>query len=406
MRKKHTISLTVAAFVVLVSIPIIAEYGFKKENDSALPEISIDFPRNAPPLSRDEWIDNCRIRVADAQGKSIYSSPYLSVQGRGHSTFTKPKKPYKLKLNAERGLLGLPAQKRYVLLANFFDHSLMRNALAQAACRLTSLAPTTPQGRFVRLTVNGEEQGVYYLCEAVRDMVTEETLLLEFDAYAVNEDKQTFRTEELDLPVSVRQPEKLPASLLAEVERRVNGAEANPAEHIDFDTFADYYLIQELCRNGEPNGPRSCFMHERADGRLAAGPAWDFDLAFNTVLLDEKRDLRPLRFAHLDGVRRLDSDTLYNAGALWYARLLEDARFKAHVKSRWQSLKPRFEQLTACIDSLDHLIRPDAIADQERWNAQEPARFDSCTTYSSAVATLRSTYEERVRKLDRLVKNL
>lgn len=370
-----------------------------------LPQVSISLPTDAPALTRDEWID-VRIRITDETGNREFSSPYLSVQGRGHSTFDKPKKPYNLKLDRERSILGLPARKKFVLLAGFFDHALIRTALAQEVARQTSLAATTPQGRFVSLRVEGEEQGIYYLCEKVADMVNEETLLFELDSYAINEGGTSFHTTELQLPISMKQPKKLPASLLSEMERIVNEAEADPARHVDFDTFADYFLVQELCMNAEPNGPRSCFMHLLPDGRIAAGPVWDFDLAFISVNVDEKDDLRPLRFSHLDGLRTLTPDSLYNANALWYGRLLQDSSFVSHLKNRWQTLKPRFEGLTACIDSLDQLIRPQAITDQQMWNHLEPARFDSCSTYESAIATLRSIYTERIQKLDGLVKGL
>ncbi|MBQ8360680.1 MAG: CotH kinase family protein [Bacteroidaceae bacterium] len=370
-----------------------------------LPQVSISLPTDAPALTRDEWID-VRIRITDETGNREFSSPYLSVQGRGHSTFDKPKKPYNLKLDRERSILGLPARKKFALLAGFFDHALIRTALAQEVARQTSLAATTPQGRFVSLRVEGGEQGIYYLCEKVADMVNEETLMFELDSYAINEGGTSFHTAELQLPITVKQPKKLPTSLLSEMERIVNEAEADPAQHVDFDTFADYFLVQELCMNAEPNGPRSCFMHLLPDGRIAAGPVWDFDLAFISVNVDEKDDLRPLRLSHLDGLRTLTPDSLYNANALWYGRLLQDSSFVSHLKDRWQTLKPRFEGLTACIDSLDQLIRPQAITDQQMWNHLEPARFDSCTTYESAIATLRSIYTERIQKLDGLVKGL
>ena len=186
---------------------------------------------------------------------------------------------------------------------------------------------------------------------------------------------------------------------LEEVKRIVNEADDNPIEHIDFDTFADYYIVQELCQNGELNGPRSCFMHLLPNGKLAAGPVWDFDLAFITVGVDKGNDLRPMRKAGMDGVRLLTADSLYCNKALWYGRLLQDPAFAAHVKERWQMLKPRFEKLTAFIDSIDLQISKHAEVDQKRWNALEPARFDTCTTYRSAVTTLKTNSVKRLEKL-------
>lgn len=400
MSKKFWISAVVVAILL---IPVFGGYLFHDEEERALPTIKITLPEDTPELNREDWND-CRLRVKDEHGESDFATPYLSVQGRGHSTFAKPKRPYNFKLDRERSLLGLPARQRLVMLAGFFDHALIRNALAHEVARQTSLAPTTPHGCFVNLEIDGEYLGIYYLCERVRDLVDDDAMLLELDAYAMTEDKDVFRTAELQLPVSVKQPDKLSEEQLAEVENWINQIEANPVEGVDFDTFADYFLVQELCRNGELNGPRSCFMHSLPNGHLAAGPVWDFDLAFNSVYVDEKNDLRPLRFEQQEGWRHLGIDSLYNGQSLWYGRLLQDVAFVDHLKERWQLLKPRFEGLTTYIDSLDNLIREDAIIDQQMWNAQEPARFDSCTTYHSAIAVLRSTYEQRIVKLDSLIK--
>lgn len=406
MRKTRSVYILFA----LILLGLLAFFSWKyvsseKVSSSSLPLVKITFPDDAGPVVRDVWTEDCNVRIYDATGWSVYSSTYAKLEGRGHSTSDKPKKPYNIKLDKQESFFGLPARDRWVLLANFFDHSLMRNALGQEIARQTSLAPTSPQGRFVRVVVGEENQGLYYMSERVLDMVDDETVLLEFDAYALNEDEYTFRTHS-GLPVSVRKPKKLSTPLFEAVQELVNRADANPINHIDFDTFADYYLVEELCQNAELNGPRSCFMYFLPDGRLAVGPVWDFDLAFISVGVDQGNDLRPLRKAHMPGVRLLTADSLYNRQALWYDRLLQDSSFVTHVKGRWQQLKPRFEGLTTYMDSLDNLIRPVAILDQQQWNHLEPARFDTCTTYPSAFATLKATYKERLVKLDSLVMNL
>ena len=406
MRKTRAVYILFA----LTLLGLLAFFSWKyvsseKVSSSSLPLVKITFPDDAGPVVRDVWTEDCNVRIYDATGWSVYSSTYAKLEGRGHSTSDKPKKPYNIKLDKQESFFGLPARDRWVMLANFFDHSLMRNALGQEIARQTSLTPTTPQGRFVRVVVGEENQGLYYMSERVLDMVDDETVLLEFDAYALNEDEYTFRTHS-GLPVSVRKPKKLSTPLFEAVQELVNRAEANPSGHVDFDTFADYYLVEELCQNAELNGPRSCFMYFLPDGRLAVGPVWDFDLAFISVGVDQGNDLRPLRKAHMPGVRLLTADSLYNRQALWYDRLLQDSSFVAHVKGRWQQLKPRFEGLTTYMDSLDNLIRPVAILDQQQWNHLEPARFDTCTTYPSAFATLKATYQERLVKLDSLVMNL
>ena len=404
-----TYILVGVAFVALLCWSFFSD-GIKT---GGLPVVSVVVPEDAAPVVRNEWTKDCNVKIYDADGQREYKSPYAELEGRGHSTADKPKRPYNIKLDHEMPLFGMPVHDKWVLLAGFFDHSLMKNWLGAEVARQTSLASTTPQGRFVTLELKGNKalpedsptnQGVYYMCERVKDMVGDEAVLLEFDAYAVNEDQFTFRTNS-GLPVSIRSKKDLTMRQLEEVKRIVNEADDNPIEHIDFDTFADYYLVQELCQNGEPNGPRSCFMHLLPNGKLAAGPVWDFDLAFITVGIDKGNDLRPMRKANMEGVRLLTADSLYNANALWYGRLLNDPAFASHVRERWQMLKPRFEKLTAGIDSVDRLIRPLAEADQKRWNATEPARFDTCTTYASGAATLKANYLRRIEMLQDILNN-
>lgn len=370
-----------------------------------LPLVELGVPGGAAGVTREAWTADCALRLTAPDGRVLYASPDVSVKLRGHSTADKPKRPYTLKLSAKTSLLGLSPHKRYVLLAGFFDHSLLRNALAFEVSRQTSLAPTTPEGRFVHLEADGEYQGIYYLCEAAKDMTRD--ILLELDAYAVEEDDYTFRTARHQLPVSVKRPDNPTPSRLAAIRRAVDRAEEYlDTAYIDYTTFADYWIVQELCMNAEPNGPRSCYHTLTADGRLVAGPVWDFDLAFNPVGVDAGGDLRPTRFMGRRDARWLTADSLYCTRALWYDKLLADTAFTAHVQHRWALLRPRFERLTTVIDSLDALIAPVAEHDQTMWNTLEPARFDSCRTYASAVSTLRNTYVQRIEALDNLIGNL
>lgn len=326
--------------------------------------------------TRDYWADGALVIDSDTLA--------ISFRGRGHSTFRQPKHPYALKLHKPASLLGMPAHSRWVLLANFFDHALMRNALALEVARQTSLAPFTSQGRFVRLLVNGQSQGLYYLCERVKDCVSDS--LIHIDAY--QRDEQTAQGIT---------PDSIPWSMA-----------------IDTLSFIDDYLIHELCMNAEPNGPRSCYFHTNGQ-KLQAGPVWDFDMAFNPVGVDDGGDLRPTRFLApesrpqwLQGkvITWFDVSTFYDNKTPIFRPLLSDRHFIEMLKIRWKELKPRFSSLLDFIDSCDSLIRAEAIIDQQTWNHIEPARFDSATDYPSAFLKLRTTYMQRIDHLDHLIDSL
>ncbi|MCP4499528.1 MAG: hypothetical protein GY822_06130, partial [Deltaproteobacteria bacterium] len=91
----------------------------------------------------------------------------LEIRGRGNSTWGKPKKPYKLKLEDKSKLLGMPKSKHWALLANYFDPSQLRNSAAMFLGEQTTLA-WTPKLRHVEVQVNGEFIGLYQLAETVR----------------------------------------------------------------------------------------------------------------------------------------------------------------------------------------------------------------------------------------------
>ena len=88
------------------------------------------------------------------------------IRGRGQGTWGMDKNPYKIKLEEKADLFGMGKSKTWVLLANYFDDSLMRNWLVQWLGEQVGLE-YTPQGVFVEVVMNGDYLGNYYLCEQV-----------------------------------------------------------------------------------------------------------------------------------------------------------------------------------------------------------------------------------------------
>lgn len=370
--------------------------------------------------SRDDWKEHTTLRIVMPDGTVVYESADVSVKGRGHSTFSKPKKPYAIKLESASGLLGMEASKRWVLLANFMDHSLVRNSLAFAISCQTSLA-WTPDSRFVDVVLNGTPQGCYLLCEQVEadkhrvNVKSDGGYLLEVDSYF--DETFRFRSRCRRLPFNVKYPKRPSSQQMTFIENYISDIEhllyeedtddlsALYLDYLDMDSFVDWWLVHELTQNAEPNGPRSCYMHKGKDGLLKAGPVWDFDLAFITVGLDAGGDIRPSRLNRTD-VKLLTGDSLYNRQSLWYGRLLEDAAFRARVQSRWQELKPRFRALADEIDRWKALIEPSALADEQLWKGQDPAKFDTHETFQSSIANLKQVYLYRLDSLDRLLSGL
>ena len=133
-------------------------------------------------------------------------------------------------------------------------------------------------------------------------------------------------------------------------------------------------------------------MYKDKDSLLKAGPVWDFDLAFIEVGLDKDGNIRPARL-HLPDVPLLTVDSLYNRKALWYDQLLEDPVFRRQVQVRWQELEPRFRAIAG---EIEEKIEASALADERLWQGQDPARFDTHTTFHASVKNLKQTYLKRI----------
>lgn len=102
----------------------------------------------------------------------------IQIKGRGNATWGYPKRPYALKFPDGKKVLGMPSHKRWVLLANWKDRTLLRNDAAFWLSRQvsdviekereSSSFPYTVKGKFVELEINGQHRGNYYLCEQIK----------------------------------------------------------------------------------------------------------------------------------------------------------------------------------------------------------------------------------------------
>ena len=96
------------------------------------------------------------------------------VKGRGNATWTYKKRPYALKFGSKRQVFDMPPSKRWILLANWKDRTLMRNDAAFWLSQQISdviKSPSFPysvHGQFVELEFNGVHRGNYYFCEQIK----------------------------------------------------------------------------------------------------------------------------------------------------------------------------------------------------------------------------------------------
>ena len=83
----------------------------------------------------------------------------LTIRGRGNSSWTdSPQKSYKIELEQKQELLGMPRNRDWALISNFFDKSLMKNYLMYNLSRRLNTY-YSPRCEFIELFLNSEYLG-------------------------------------------------------------------------------------------------------------------------------------------------------------------------------------------------------------------------------------------------------
>ena len=107
------------------------------------------------------------MKMIDADGKTVYDNTLDEIKGRGNATWSRPKKPYQIKLDKKTDLTGDAGKnKTWILLANYLERSLMRNSVTYG---LAYEAGMTNAGlsTYVDLYCNGKYMGTFQLTEKV-----------------------------------------------------------------------------------------------------------------------------------------------------------------------------------------------------------------------------------------------
>lgn len=105
------------------------------------------------------------IRVYENGEKSL-DEKLKHIKGRGNFTWSLPQKPYNIKFDSKKKMLGMTKAKKWTMLASWSDISMIRNPLTWYYSDKFGL-PFTPDYKVVDLYINGEYKGNYTICESV-----------------------------------------------------------------------------------------------------------------------------------------------------------------------------------------------------------------------------------------------
>ncbi|TDQ16565.1 CotH protein [Algoriphagus boseongensis] len=166
----------------------------------------------------------------------------------------------------------------------------------------------------------------------------------------------------------------------------------NPAyfNFMDVESFADYFIINELCRNVDAYRLSTYLVKDR-DGKLAMGPVWDFNIGFN------------------EGWRIPATDWVINYNdyvsndpwmvPFWWSKLIEDPAFKKKLKERWIFLRKgplANSNIQGIVDDAVKYLQENGAVERnyQKWDQGIGVNYDQ------AVLELKQFLTERVNWMD------
>lgn len=387
------------------------EYRVRLGNFTGLPIVVVNTADGSNITSKEIWKE-ARISIYGGEHFESLEECDVEIRGRGNSTWGYDKKPYALKFPSKTSVLGMPKHKRWVLLANTMDRTMMRNRVAYHVAEQTSLA-WTPRTEYVEVVLNGKHIGNYLMTEQIRIdknriNITEleptdnsgEAItggyVYEMDFHFDNVN-QWWTAHGFPSSVKFPDEEDITPEQLAWAKNYFDEAEdvlfgndfrdpnVGYAKYIDAQSFVDYWLVYEVCINHELANPGSVYIHKDRGGKLTAGPIWDFD--WGTFSYNASPQAK---------------GKLFMTHAIWYRRLFEDSAFKALAKERWQELYPKFKALDTFIDEQYAYLGTSAEKNFAIWNPATTGNVngDETISFDKAVERMRALYVERIETLD------
>ncbi|MDE7266861.1 MAG: CotH kinase family protein [Lachnospiraceae bacterium] len=362
----------------------------------------------------------------DENGKPCYEGRIDDIHCRGNSSYEETdKKSYRIELQDKCDLFGMGEDKDWILTANAFDDTLLRNVLAFDIAKKLRLA-YTPSVTYTDVYVNGDFVGNYLLSQPVeigKNRVNIEDL--QKNMKKLNESKELseyeFFMEQQGRLFSTKgyrienEPQDISGGYLLELETSDRyGLEssgfltsrmqpvvfASPkyasynqvsyvadlyqdfedamfaedgyspytgkhySEYIDMESFARKYLLEELVKNLDASFT-SQYIYKPSDAvstKFFAGPAWDYDKSIAASGITN------------DGVNLHDAEGFYAClretdSDIWYA-LYQHEDFRAlTAQIFFDELAPQIRaEFNQMVDDYSHSIEASNICNIIRWN--------------------------------------
>lgn len=429
------------------------------DTTSDLPLLIVDGYAGGKPTNKDVYQDAAFMLFEPAGGVAALSAaPTVATRAgyhvRGQSSASFDKTPYRIELwdnasnDADYPIVGMPAEADWGLIGPWVDRALIRNAFVYDLGRAMGLQ--APRVAFVETYINndstvltsGHYEGVYTIVELIKNSTNRLDLqqlrpddtapellsggyIFSFEYQAVEGptiectgDDVFFRgitgglgNNPMEITdgfcwtdLEVRDPDEPNAEqeawlsqYLHEFHDTLHQSPIGPYEdYIDVDSFVDQFIITEFTRDMD-GYIRSSFFHKDLDGKLIAGPLWDYNLGLNAGGYFENMETEGW---HL-GFRRHTVD--------WFYALVNDPAFMDRVSARWKELRMGVmsdAELLARFDALAAPLANAAVRDFERWppsSVNGLFEFPPGDTWQEQLDAIRTWMPQRAAWLDTAV---
>ena len=367
------------------------------------------------------------------KGDTIYEGD-LCLKIHGNGSRRRPKKSYSIKTPYSLNIEGLKKAKSFNLLANWSRDGVVLNTIGLELARC--LGMSAPLFSFVRLYINGKYHGLYQITNKIgigKSGVDIINLSTENKSHSHKSLKEYVQYEEgsiishnhrkgvdvciegVDLSggylldnapnidyyaphpagfisnggcyMRIRDPKYASrdevnyiANYFNEMEEAImsqsglNRYGKHYSDYIDIDSWARYYLLEEVMLNGD-GGRNGFYMYkdiDEIDSRFHAGPAWDFDYSYINIHYSDP----VLKYASealcISAKAHTPLDTTASGGLFYYLWQHDD--WREYVKKLYiQEVYPQIVCFleSGIIDIYSSIIGDEMIYDERLWGRRK-----------------------------------
>ena len=413
-------------------------YGYADEgtNDTYyrptnLPVVSIHVENAQEPYDKENALV-CSVTLIPADKNDTVKVKSGTVRLRGNASMSFPKKPYRITFDKKHHVFGSPASaKKWVLINNYGDKTLMRNILAFDMSRRMEME-YTPFCIPVDVFVNGEYKGCYQLADQIevnKNRVNIEPLdntitsgseltggyLIEVDAYA-NKEAVYFQSSKGN-PVTVKYPDDEDINIYQRnyIMNKFNNLEARLYSSnytssngyrslMDLDSFLRHFIVGEFSGNTDTYWSVNMYKH-RNDEHFYVGPFWDFDLAY-------ENDNRTYPINDLSGWIYASKGSCAGNFRDFVTRIvIFDERAKTRLSELWQYARDKREvteeTLLKYVDDLAAELNASQRLNYIRWDNLSQyvhQNWQACGSYKGEVDIIKNYISKRIAWFDRKLK--